>query len=260
VFHYEYRMSIRRWGVLAVFALGYLLYFFFFFKAVDTVEVSSRLNMSSFSDVELWQSVALSFFRYNVLLPVVGGIAVADRLVRDNKLGVQELLQSTCVSRRSLILGKYFGALASLLVLASGLMLLESLATIFIFHASWKILYICPVVFIAITVPTYAFITAFSLACPVVIPLRIYQVLFTGYWFWGNFLSPQAFPSWSGTLLNASGVYAMGGFFKAGYISNGVAVLTTPLEAVLNLLVLAGLTILALVGLNLYVKWQAHHD
>jgi hypothetical protein len=40
---------------------------------------------------------------------------------------------------------------------------------------------------------------AFSLACPLVIPLRICQVLFTGYWFWGKLISPKVFPTISDT-------------------------------------------------------------
>jgi len=36
------------------------------------------------------------------------------------------------------------------------------------------------VTFLAINVPAYAFLTAFSPACPLVMPLRVHQVLFAG--------------------------------------------------------------------------------
>jgi ABC-2 type transport system permease protein len=71
--------------------------------------------------------------------------------------------------------------------------------------------------FLSISVPAYAFITAFSLACPVLMPVRVYQVLFTGYWFWGNFLNPEAIPTLNGTLLTAGGSYAMEGFFGGSF-------------------------------------------
>jgi len=91
--------------------------------------------------------------------------------------------------------------------------------------------------FALISIPTFLFVVAFSLVCPLVIPVRIYQILFTGYWFWGNFLSDKVFPTISGTLLNASGIYALQGFF-VGTLSRTGKPLHTPVEAVMNIVVL----------------------
>jgi hypothetical protein len=108
--------------------------------------------------------------------------------------------------------------------------------------------------FLAINVPAYAFITAFSLACPLVMPLRVYQILFTGYWFWGNFLNPKAFPTLNGTLLTPGGRFAFEGFF-GGF--DWSTTRHTPLEATLNLLVLAACIAIVLVGLERLLTWRA---
>jgi hypothetical protein len=97
-----------------------------------------------------------------------------------------------------------------------------------------------PVAFLAITVPAFAFVVAFSLACPMVMPPSIYQILFTGYWFWANFIPPKLFPTLNGTLLTPIGMFAQQAFF-GGKISQALtgAVQHTPADAVANLVVLA---------------------
>ena len=76
-------------------------------------------------------------------------------------------------------------------------------------------------------------------------PLRVYQVLFTGYWFWGNFLSPSVLPTLSDTYLTPSGKYAMQAFFGRATSINSPTVTTT--DAVINLVVLALCILVALV-------------
>jgi hypothetical protein len=111
--------------------------------------------------------------------------------------------------------------------------------------------------FLSIAVPSHAFVVAFSLACPLVMPLRVYQVLFTGYWFWGNMLSPKAFPTISDTVLNAMGQYPVQAFFgvftdSTHKVEGGF----TPPEAVLNLFVLFACIAIALFAVNQYLRWQ----
>jgi hypothetical protein len=98
---------------------------------------------------------------------------------------------------------------------------------------------------------------AFSLACPLVIPLRIYQVLFTGYWFWGNMLSPKAFPTISDTVLNAVGQYPLQAYFGV-YTDSTNTVLNgyTVQQAVLNQVVLAGCIVAVLFVLTRYMRHQ----
>jgi len=108
--------------------------------------------------------------------------------------------------------------------------------------------------FQAINVPAFAFITIFSLACPLIMPLRVYQVLFTGYWFWGNYLNPDVFPTLAGTLLTASGRFVMEGFFGTHL---GEGPFKTSTAAVLNLAVLAGCILLAMIVVERYFAVKA---
>jgi hypothetical protein len=80
--------------------------------------------------------------------------------------------------------------------------------------------------------------------------------LFTGYWFWGNFLSDKVFPTISGTLLNSSGRYALQGLFF-GTISNTGEPLHTPIEAWLNIAILISCAGAALLVLHRYLSWQS---
>ncbi|HOG46667.1 MAG TPA: hypothetical protein PLB78_08475, partial [Anaerolineae bacterium] len=104
--------------------------------------------------------------------------------------------------------------------------------------------------------PAYLFVGAFSLACPAVLPVRVYQVLYTGYWFWGNFLNPKFVPTLAGTLLTPSGEFAAAGFFSASMVS-GMVSSHTSLEAVLSIAVLLACAAAALFALERYLAWQA---
>jgi ABC-type transport system involved in multi-copper enzyme maturation permease subunit len=206
---------------------------------------------------QIWQEAGHTVFMFNIFLPLLAGILSADRMQRDVRSGVRELQRSAPLSLPVYILSKYLGVLASvllpmfLLVLATGVVLVaKGLAPISLL---WPLL----LAFLSIAVPAHAFVVAFSLACPLVMPLRVYQVLFTGYWFWGNLLSPKAFPTISDTVLNAAGQYPLQAFFNVVYDSTyRPDVGFTPLQAVLNLAVLLGCIILALFTLDRYLCWQ----
>lgn len=58
------------------------------------------------------------------------------------------------------------------------------------------------------------FISAFSIACPAFIWVPLYQFLYIGYWFWGNILNIDNFPSLSKTPLAPIGNQASIGIFN----------------------------------------------
>lgn len=198
IFYYEFKMGIRRKGLWIAYTLIFLFYGLILFNGSRFVENAGM------STSELWNMNGLTAFMFNLIPPVVAGIAAADRLVRDRQLKVDELQQSTTVRPAEYLLGKYLGAVAAVA--------LPVLAWIFLYRV-WFIargapiltLWMTLVTFAVINLPAYLFVAAFSLVCPLVIPTRVYQVLFTGYWFWGNYIYPDLFPSLSGTPFNASG-------------------------------------------------------
>jgi ABC-2 type transport system permease protein len=248
VIRHEFNMSVRRKGLW----IAYLIVFGFF----CLILVREGLD-HMYSGGTPWQEAGETVYLFNMLLPLIGGILAADRMQRDHRLGVRELQTSAPLSHTLYILGKYAGVLLSLLLPMFLWVVGLSIFSVTMGLIGPAIIGAVVVAFAAIAIPSFAFVIAFSLACPLVMPLRTYQILFTGYWFWGNFLSNEVFPTISGTLLNASGVYAQQGFFS-GTLSQSVGQpLHTAPEAWLNILALGLCTVAALFILSQYLAWKA---
>jgi hypothetical protein len=236
---YEFRMAIKRWGVWLAFALAGAL----------VVNGMPALAARLASGGDVWAMAGQVAFICNVWLPLVAGIALADRLPRERQLATLELLRSTAASRGTIVAGKYLGGLAAvsfqvLCVVAVG-------AAVVVWSGGpARYFAAAAAAFISVNLPPLAFVAAFSIACPSVLPVRVYQVLFTGYWFWGNFLNPKAMPTISDTILVASGLPQASAFFNAGFghFTRGYAVL--------NLATLAACAGIALVALAHHLRWQ----
>jgi len=253
VFRCEYRMSIRRWSLWLSFGVLSLLHMTSLLLPTDMI--GARPTGSDVYSYAGSFAVMLNFF-----MPVVGGILAADRLVRDQKLGVDELLQSTPVGRLPYVIGKFLGVSLSIITpvflcsLLISIKLALSGSSITIFPAML-------LAFFSVILPTYFFITAYSLVCPLVMPVRVYQVLFTGYWFWGNLLSPKAMPTINGTYLTANGIFVISGFFGGFYGGGGpdTAVGLSQVDAIINLVVLSVLTLLPLLTAERVLAHRATH-
>ena len=199
-------MGIRRKGVWLAYAVAFLFYYFSLFSSGRFLE-TGQMTMR-----ELWQTNAVIAFMFNLFLPVIVGISAADRMNRDHHLHTTELLQSSGLTRVTYLLGKYLGVVsAQSLPVLCGIVLIRIIA---LFQGSPAVTFgMTLTTFLLINMPAYLFIIAFSLICPLVLPLRVYQALFTGYWFWGNFVYPEMFPSLSGTVFQASGLTPAEGIF-----------------------------------------------
>lgn len=250
ILRHEFIMHLRRPGMWIAYGLVLIFY------SVTVMYPVPEEEVTILTDKQCWQFAGQMAFTFNLFLPVIVGILSADRLLRDFRQGIRELQESTPLSLATYTLGKYFGILAASLApvliwvwLISGLFIAFGNAPIYF-------LYTITVAFFAIMVPAYAFVIAFSLACPLIMPMRVYQILFTGYWFWGNYISPEFFPTLNGTLLTASGVYAYQGYFH-GFINAAEPLKYSASDATLNLVVL-GLSIVAvMVVLNYYLQWKS---
>jgi ABC-type transport system involved in multi-copper enzyme maturation permease subunit len=251
VIRHEFNMSIRRPG----YWIAYILLCLFF--AITLFAPSGEAPGATMPPDQVWREAGHTVFMFNIFLPLLAGILSADRMQRDIRTGVRELQRSTPLSIPVYILAKYVGVLASvlvpmfLLVMGSGMLnVAKGLAPA---GFLWPLL----LAFLSIAVPAHAFVVAFSLACPMVMPLRVYQVLFTGYWFWGNLLTPRAFPTISDTVLNAVGQYPLQAYF--GMIFDTTYKVTAPYsppQAVLNLIVLMACIAVALFALDRYLRRQ----
>ena len=251
VLRYEYAMITRRWG----FWIGFILLMLPYGLEMYADLTSANASIATLTSNE----VARLVYSYNLLMPVFAGVILADRLVRDDRLNVAELLHSTPLSQRAYMLGKYFGGLLAVLT--------PTLLTV-LFYAVLAMTLGAPVSiitpfllsFLALIVPAFAFVTAFSIACPMIMPVRVYQILFTGYWFWGNFLSPNVFPTLAGTLLTPSGEFALEAFFGATKSKLAAGEFAhTPSEAWLNWIILAACIFAALFALDRFMAWRARN-
>jgi ABC-2 type transport system permease protein len=205
-----------------------------------------------------WRLAGQLVFQFNMFMALTAGLIAADCLADERRTGVSELLRSAPLRRWPSLLAKYCAALLSLLA--------PYLLWVVLFGAAVVALRLAPPVFLpallaafaAIALPAYAFVIAFSLAVPLVLPLRVYQVLFTGYWFWGNYLDPRVIPTPSGTLFTPSGLLAFEAFF-GGFRGPHHARLHTPAEAWLNLAILALAVAAVLVLVERGLAWRDRH-
>lgn len=246
---FEFGMTVRRWGMWLAFGVLYVLYGISLFAPGEPLIEPGA---------QLWQTAGQIVLRTNLFMPLVGGIAAADRLWRDYRIGVRELQRSAPLGEWTYLAAKYLGVVAGTLTPVVVFVTAVGLISIGAYSAPIEFLAMLFVALLALSVPAFAFVTIFSLGCPLVMPVRVYQVLFTGYWFWGNFLSPKVMPTLSDTPLTPGGMWAFEGFF-GGFIGVEKQLRHSAGDAVLNLVVLAACTIAAFVALRQFVSWQARH-
>lgn len=228
----------------------------FIFYSITVMYPVPEEKVTILTDKQIWQYAGQMGFTFNLFLPVMVGILSADRLQRDFRMGVRELQESTPLQLVEYTLGKYFGVLlASLAPVLIWVWLITGLFIAF-GNAPIDFFFTMTLAFFAIMVPAFAFVTAFSLACPLIMPLRVYQILFTGYWFWGNYINPEFFPTLNGTLLTVSGMYAYQGYFL-GFINASEPLAYSTSDATLNLIVLGLCIVAVMVVLNVYLQWQS---
>lgn len=242
---YEFLMQARRPALWVTFALFALV-----FPILTWTPWNPALgdNPTSFL-VAAW-SLAVQFVH-----PVAFGLLLADRLPRDRRTGAAELLETLPASPGRRYLGKYLGAtFATLLPL-----LVTWAAGVAYIVADTRDPVAVPLAvaaFLTINLPGLLFVAAFSVACPVILWVPLYQFLFVGYWFWGNLIpSGVPIPTLTGTHLTPLGEYMAGGFFS-DLFSTARAVNPTVLDGVLSMGLLLGLTVLALFCGYRILRWQ----
>jgi len=245
-------MSLRRRGLWLAFGCLFVFYSVLLFSPPP---VGEWVRGEAVQPAAVWSVAGRFLLALNVFFPVIVGMFSSDRLLRDRTLALRELQDSTALGRPTYVLGKYLGVLLSFLLPV----LLWALAIGVVMtargHTPASFLWAVSVAFLAITVPAFAFVVAFSLACPLLMPRSAYQILFTGYWFWGNFVPPNLLPTLNGTLLTPSGIYAWQGFFGGHSAISGAA--RTAGSASLNLAVLALCIVAVLIAVERTLAWRS---
>jgi ABC-type transport system involved in multi-copper enzyme maturation permease subunit len=167
ILRHEISMSLRRKGLWIAYGLLFVFHTVLLFTPPP---IGEMVKGEVIAKREVWQVAGRFLLACNVFFLVVAGILSADRVRRDFRLGLRELQDSTPLSRPVYVLAKYLGSLASslfpLFLWVMGIAAFMAL----IGRAHASMLYAVPVAFLAITVPAFAFVVAFSLACPMVMP------------------------------------------------------------------------------------------
>ena len=249
VLRYEYRMQIRRPALwLAFLAFGFL----------NMRTVLGQLSGPYFASIEkdftLWQLAAFVTIFTNWLAPLGVGILLADRLTRDRRTRVDELLIALPGSLKMRLLGKYLGTtLASLT--AAFLLFLLTVGLAVLLTGNVALVPYCLVCYIVTVLPGMLFVSAFSLALPVVIWVPLYQFLFFGYWFWGNMLVPgYGLPTLSGTILTPVGSFIGAGLF--GVSTFGSIHPAPTIYGLASIAALLGIAALVIVALYQFMRWE----
>ncbi len=247
VFRYEYLMQIRRPGlwISLVLTIG-VLFLLLFGARQNALALASQPWKLSTSFIE-----EFAFFA-----PVAAGILAADRFSRDRLLGTNELINSALSPKVPLVLGKYAGSVLAVFT-PPFILLLAELAAMAAYYQQPALFLTAPVVLLVVVVPAWLFVVAWSLVFPLVLPLRLYQVLFAGFWMWAAVVPPNRLPTINFSILSVTGQYAHYAFFLND--PTGSSYMRPPATvgmAVVNIALIVGLSVLALALIPLVLRWQ----
>jgi len=103
---YELRMQLRKPAIWIATAIPFGL-----FAVLAAMGTQNMERLTQDTDPKTWMAASLGWF--TPLLAMVFGFVLADRLVRDRKLGVAQLLDVTPSNPSARLFGKYLGACAA---------------------------------------------------------------------------------------------------------------------------------------------------
>jgi ABC-2 type transport system permease protein len=244
---YEFRMQVRRRSVWVTFIV--LGLFFTQFHRPWYLPLTTPAGEA----IVYWTGEVQS------ILAVAVGVLLADRLSRDRRTRVDELLNTLPGSLSTRLVGKYLGSTLATLI---PMFAVYTVGVGYIVYR-WQDVQALPLAlatFVAIVLPGVLFVGAFSIACPAILWVPLYQFLFIGYWFWGNLLPSFAgIPTLSDTILTPVGGYMCTGFFnpagREGVCSPGIEG-ATAVQGVESILLLLGIAALVMFVLWGYMKCQ----
>ncbi len=241
---YEFRMQIHRRSVWVTF-LCFAAVLFALLSGQDWLHNAKTTPIDDFTS---WTLIM------NLFLPIAVGILLADRLPRDKKTRVEELLNTLPGKLGARVFGKYLGSTLATLV---PVFIIYSIGLGYVLYfkpQDIQALALVPALFVTVVLPGALFVAAFSIACPAIMWVPLYQFLFIGYWFWGNLLPPgRGIPTLSNTILTPLGDNMLAGFYgESGLLIKHA----TALQGVKSILLLLGLAALALFVLWRYLLWQ----
>ncbi|WP_030442344.1 hypothetical protein [Actinoplanes subtropicus] len=198
---YELRMQLRRPALWVTYAL----------LLVVLAAFSGLLSIWHETDPKI--AMVRTAISEEIPLPVGFAFLLADRMVRDVRLDVADLLDAAPASGLGRLLGKYTG---------SGLATAAPIAAIYfgyaisyaVAHRSAAALVWAPAVFATVLAPGLAVAGALAVCLPSVVPPPVFRTLFVGFWVWSSWLIPAtAVPTLAQTVLSPTNGYPLEVFF-----------------------------------------------
>jgi hypothetical protein len=200
---YEMRMQLRRWSMWVTTAVIVVL-----------IPLISRGLVDDLFDADPKDAMVSAAVHVNLLLPIGYGCLLADRLVRDTRLRVAPILDTTPTSPAARLIGKYVGVCT-----AGALPIVATyfgLASVYVgTTGDLEAIAWAAAAFGAIVAPALLYVGALAQAVPLVMPAPLFRVLFVGYWFWST-INPAVMPTLSRTLLYPIGGYPIQALFHIG--------------------------------------------
>ncbi|MFI6506633.1 ABC transporter permease [Streptosporangium sp. NPDC050855] len=198
-FRYEFRMQIRRPALWIVHGLVHAV------TVVSLLPMYLDPTLGRAGDAPKTAMVA-SASLLMTLPPMAYGCLITDRLVRDRRLGVGELLDTTPAGRTSRLIGKYLGVCAATAV-PLALAYIGRAVAYAITEGEPAALGWAGAILVLALVPGLLFTGALALAGPLLMPPIPFQVLFVAYWFWGNVVPPTVMPTLTHSVLSPGAKY-----------------------------------------------------
>ncbi len=251
IIRYEYLMQIRRVGLWISLILTIGLFIWLLATASRSPGAVPAGDAGN-----PWKLAASFVAEFNLFGPIAAGILVADRFTRDRLLGVDQLLDSSLLSRLPLVVGKGVGSLLAIFT-PPVILLIGLWCYLAVQFGQPAVLFTGPVAVVAIVAPSWLFVVCWSLFFPLIMPLRLYQVLFAGFWMWAVAISPSRLPTINWSIFGVQGQYA----HYALFINNSAQSqflrppATTGL-AVVNMCLLIGLSVAALALLPVALRMR----
>jgi ABC-2 type transport system permease protein len=255
---YEFLMQLRRKALWVVFLL--IGAFLTYGLNGSTLSLLGPQHGPYGTVVFTQRDVVLFWTEGCWLILVLGaGLLLADRIPRDRRTRVNELLLTAPAPTAVRIAGKYLGAAGATLVPIFLIYAIGIARMVLLWHNPGLVVFAL-VSFAALIVPPTLFVGAFSIACTTVLWAPLYQFLFVGYWFWTTLNPAGPIPTLSGTLLAPVETYVYGGLFHFTAWNDGFLHIVPAWLGIANIAALLGAGALALVAGWVFQSWRANYE
>ena len=232
---YEYLMQVRRPAVWVV-VIGLI-----------ALRCASPFPPGFTSTTDHGTLVADWAFNFIMLCPIGVGAVLADRVRRESRLALSDLLTSTPTGIGPRLWGKAIGAGAATItpVVVAWVGLLGFLTN----QRGAGVIPVGVAAFAAIILPGLVLVVACSVTVPYLTGPVLFGLGLFGYWIWGNMVGPRfGIPTPAGTPFEAIGEYPAGAWFHGTlFDARQRGITPTGGEAVLSIAFLLLMALAALV-------------